>query len=134
MSQAIIQTINASNQVLTADSLINLGTTVNRYGCGLNQNGNGIEVSGSGYYKIEATITITPTAAGNVTISMQKNGVNVPGAQAVGSVTTVGNSTTIPINFIIRRPCAYCENADIITFSTQDAATINNVVVQIVKQ
>lgn len=134
MSQAIIQTVNANNQVLTVNSLIGLGTTTNRYGCGLNQNGNGIEISGSGYYEIKANVTITPTAAGNVTINMQKNGINVPGASAIGSVTTVGNSTTVPIDFIIRRPCAYCDNADIITFSVDAAATINNITVQIIKQ
>ena len=134
MSQAIIQTVNANNQVLTANSLIGLGTTTNRYGCGLQQNGNGIEISGTGYYEIKATVVVTPTAAGNITINMQKNGINIPGARAIASVTTVGNSTTVPIDFIIRRPCACCSNADIITFSVDNATTINNIAVQIIKQ
>lgn len=133
MSQCIIQTLNSNNQVLTENSLIGLGTTTNRYGCGLNQNGNGIEIGGANYFEIKATAIVTPTAEGNVTITMQRNGVAVPGALATATVAGAGDTVTLPIDFIIRRPCACCNDIDIITFAIDTAATVNNIVVQIEK-
>lgn len=131
MSQSMIQTVNSNNQSLTANSLIGLGTTINRYGCDCRQNGNGIEITGSNYFEIQTNVIVTPTAAGNVTVVMQRNGVAVPGAIATGSVATEGDSVTLPIDFIIRRPC--CSNADIITFALVEAGTVNNITTQIKK-
>ena len=133
MSQAIIQTVNSNNQVLTANNLIGLGTTTNRYGCGLQQNGNGIQITGSNYFDIKANVVVTPTAAGDISVTMQRNGAAVPGAIATATVAGAGDTVTLPIDFIIRRPCACCDDADIITFTVSADATVNNVVVQIIK-
>lgn len=133
MSQAIIQTVNSNNQVLTAGNLIGLGTTTNRYGCGLQQNGNGIQVTGSNYFEIKANVVVTPTAEGNISVTMQKNGAAVPGAIATATVAGAGDTITLPIDFIIRRACGCCNDADIITFAISADATVNNITVQIVK-
>lgn len=133
MSQAIIQTVNSNNQALTANNLIGLGTTTNRYGCGLQQNGNGIQITGTNYFEIKANVIVSPTAAGNVSIVMQKNGAAVPGAIATATVAGAGDAVTLPIDFIIRRPCSCCNDADIITFAIDADATVNNIVVQIIK-
>ena len=132
MSQSMIQTLNSTNQELVENSIIGLGTTINRYGCDCRQNGNGIEISGSNYFEITANIVVTPAAVGNVTVTVQKNGANIPGATATGSVSTADNTVTLPIDFIIRRYCC-CNGADTITFVINNAATVNNIVTSVKK-
>lgn len=126
MSRSLIQTANSSNQNLTAGSVISLGSVLRRYGCNCRLNGNAIEVDGQGYYKINATITLAPTAAGNVTVAAYENGVLIPSAFASGSVTTAGNSITLPIVGTVREGCC-CDGASQVTFvlTVGDAAVTN---------
>lgn len=133
MSRSLIQTVNPSSQEVAVNGVATLGTVARRYGCNLRMSGNGIEVSGEGYYTVEASIVTTPTAAGNVTYAMYMDGVAVPGATSTGSVTTVGNTTTLSILATVRRGCC-CENVSNITFvCTEGANTVNNISVRIEK-
>lgn len=134
MARAIIQTVNTGAQDVVEGGIIELGTTTHRYGCDLKQNGNGIMAIGDGYYEIKANVIITPAATGDVTVSILNNGTAIPGALATGAISTVGDSLTLPINFIVRRGC-YCANAD--TFSielTTNAGTVTNIVVDVEKK
>ena len=69
MSRSLIQTANQSQQTVAAGSIISLGSVLRRFGCNCRLNGNAIEIEGEGYYKVEATVTAAPTAAGNVTVA-----------------------------------------------------------------
>lgn len=111
MSKSLIQVVNQTSQTLVADSIINPGSTVRRYGCNCRQNGNAIELTGTGYYTITGAVTLVPNAVGNVSIALYENGVQVPGTLVGGSVSTVGNSVTLPIVATVRRGC-YCDGAD----------------------
>lgn len=134
MAKCLIQTVNPSSQAVAVNSIISLGTVSRRYGCGLRLSGNGIEVGGEGYYKINASITASPTAIGNVSVAMYVDGVAVPGAVSTGSVSVVGDATTLPIVATIRRSCNCCEEVNNITFVlTSGASTINNISVRIEK-
>ena len=105
MSRSLIQTTNQSTQTVALNSIISLGSVLRRFGCNCKLSGNAIELSGEGYYTIDATVTATPTAAGNVTVALFNNGVQIPGTLVTSSVTTTGNSTTIPIViFVLPRP------------------------------
>lgn len=127
MSRSLIQTVNPSSQNVALNGIISLGSVLRRFGCNCRLNGNAIEVEGQGYYTIEGTVTITPTAAGNVTVVVQENGVPIPGATATGSVTTVGNSITLPLSTTIRQGCC-CESADAITcVLTAGPGTVTNI-------
>ena len=133
MSKSLIQTVNQSTQSVAANSIIELGSVIRRYGCNLRLNGNAIEVSGEGYYKIDANVTLAPTAAGNVTIAIYKNGVQLTGATATGSVTTAGNFVTLPIQTTIREGCG-CDGGTALTLVlTSGASTISNVAVRVEK-
>ena len=50
MSKSLIQTVNQSSQVVAANSIIDLGSVIRRFGCNLRLNGNAVEVDGAGYY------------------------------------------------------------------------------------
>lgn len=134
MSKSLIQTVNPSSQTVAVNSVISLGTVTRRYGCNLRLSGNGIEVSGDGYYKVDACVTLTPTVVGNVSVAMFVDGVAVSGAVATGSVSTVGNTVTLPIEATLRRACNCCESVNNVTFVlTEGASTVDNVSVRIEK-
>ena len=133
MSRSLIQTVNSSEQSVTAGSTIGLGTTVRRYGCNCRQIGDAIELEGSGYYKITATVVAEPDAIGNVTVSAYFNGLQIQGATATGSVSTVGNRTTMTIVGTIRMGCN-CEGASNLTFELDEGdSTISLISVRVDK-
>ena len=133
MSKSLIQTANPSSQTVAVNGIINPGSVIRRFGCNCRLSGNGIEVEGEGYYKIDASITLAPTAAGNATVVMYKDGSPVTGARATESVTTAGNSVSLPIIATIRKGCN-CDGASNITFVlTEGASTVTNIAVRIEK-
>ena len=133
MSRSLIQTVNQSAQAVAANSIISLGSTQRRYGCNLRLSGNGIEVNGEGYYTIDAGVSVTPTAAGAVTVAAFEDGVQIPGAIAYGTGTAAAPlSLSIPPS-TIRLGC--CDSTKNITFVLiAGAGTANNVAVRVVKE
>lgn len=113
MSKSLIQVANQSDQNVTANSIISLGSVQRRYGCNLRLSGNGIEVDGQGYYEVIGSVSVAPTADGNVTVALYKNGVQIPGAIAFSS-STATNPVTVPIVTTVRQGCC-CDSADNLT-------------------
>ena len=112
MSKSLIQTVNQSSQAVALNGVVSLGSVLRRFGCNLRLNGNAIEISGEGYYTIDCDVTVVPTAAGNVTVALYANGVQVPGAIS-SSVGAAGSPITIPILTTVRQGC--CDGATPIT-------------------
>lgn len=114
MGKSLIQVANQSTQAVAVNSIIGLGSTQRRYGCNCRLSGNGIEVNGEGYYKVDASVSVAPTAAGNVTVALYNNGVQVPGAIAYDSVSTAANPTNLSVVATLRQGCC-CDSADNLT-------------------
>ena len=133
MSRSLIQVANPSTQDVTVNSIISLGSVQRRFGCNCRLSGNAIEVAGEGYYKVDANVSVAPSAAGPVTVGLFVNGSLLPGAVAYGSVTTAGNPTTLPIEATIRQACC-CDSADNVTLVLlTGAGTVQNVSVRVEK-
>lgn len=133
MGKSLIQTTNQSRQNVAVNSIISLGSVLRRYGCNLRLSGNGIEVTGEGYYKIDSNVSVSPTAAGPVTVALYNNGVQIPGAIAYGSVSTAGNPITLPLETTIRQACC-CDSADNITcVLLEGAGVVDNISVRVEK-
>ena len=133
MSKSLIQVANQSSQTVAANSIISLGSTQRRYGCNLRLSGNGIEVDGQGYYTVDASISVAPTAAGNVTVALFNNGVQVPGAIAYDSVSTAANPTNLSIVATVRQGCC-CDSADNLTLVLlEGAGVVRNVSMRVEK-
>ena len=134
MSKSAIYTANTSEQNVPSDGTINLGTIIRRYGPNVNLSGNAIQISGVGYYDIDANFTVAPTeAASEITISLLKNGVLVPGASATFYVETENTPVTIPISSLVREFCC-CEEISSLTFTVSGApAIVSNVAVVVEK-
>ena len=137
MSKSLIQVANTSIQAVTpatgSPAIVNLGSTIRRFGCNLVQNGNAIEESGGGYYGIEGTITVTPTAAGIVTVALLENGEVIPGSQVSGSVSTAGNPVTLPLLATSRIACC-CGSSNITVGVVVGAGNVTNVALKVVKE
>lgn len=133
MSKSLIQVANQSSVPVTVGSIIPLGSVQRRFGCNCRLSGNAIEVGGEGYYLIDCDVSVSPTAAGAVTVALYKNGEAIPGAVAYGSVPTAGSPTTLPITATIRQGCN-CDSADNITaVLLAGAGTVNNISLRVEK-
>lgn len=134
MSRSIIQTVNQSLQAVTAGSTITLGSVLRRYGCNCRLNGNSvIKLSGQGYYEVTATVTLAPTASGNVSVALYQDGTPISGAVATGSVTTAGNSITLPLVTTVRNNCC-CDSVSAITcVLTSGTSTVSNISMRVEK-
>ncbi len=133
MSKSLIQVANQSSQNVAVDSIISLGSVQRRYGCNLRLSGNGIEVDGQGYYKVDASVSVAPTAVGAVTVALFSNGVQVPGAIAYDSVSTAANPTNLSIVATIRQGCC-CDSAQNLTLVLlEGAGVVENVSMRVEK-
>ena len=133
MGRSIIQTTNQTSQTVAAGGILSLGSTQRRYGCNLRLSGNAIDVSGEGYYTIDVDASVSPTAAGPVTVALYKNGVQVPGAVAY-TTGTAGDPVAVSISATIRQGCR-CDGADSLTVVlVEGAGTVENVAVRVIKE
>ena len=135
MSKSLIYTANSSVQTLAVDSAINPGTIIRRFGPNLNLSGNAIQIAGAGYYGIDASFTVAPTAEGEVTITAYLNNVAIPGASATGTAAAAGDFVTLPITTVFRESCQCCEGLSNLTFIvTGTAANVTNSAIVIDKK
>ena len=134
MSKSLIQVANQSNQTVAENSIISLGSTQRRYGCNLRLSGNGIEVDGAGYYTVDASVSVAPTATGVVTVAIYDNGIQIPGAIAYESVSTAANPANLSISTTIRQGCN-CDSADNLTcVLLTGAGVVQNISMRVVKE
>ena len=77
MSKSAIYTTNGSNPTVAAGGIVPVGSATRRYGCNIRQDGNAITLCGQGYYLVNVSATVAPTAAGTVSLTAQKDGVAI---------------------------------------------------------
>ena len=134
MSKSIIYTANQSVQDVAIDGVFNLGTIIRRFGPNLNLAGNGIQICGGGYYDIDASFTLTPAAAGDLTVTAYLDNVAIPGATATGSAAAAGDYVNLSIDGVVREGCSCCEGLSSLTFVlTGTAASATNIAVKVEK-
>lgn len=113
-------------------SAIPLTQIVRRFGNGANLNGNTITLLDRGYYEIDATVTVTATAAGALSVALYKDGALIPGA--ISTVTAVaGNTVTLPISSIVRISCCGDARANLTLVIGGQAVSTNNAAVTVTK-
>lgn len=114
---------------VAVDGVIPLGSLIRRYGCDVALNGNAVNITGAGYYDVDASVTVSPAAAGTVTITLYKDGVAVPGATA--SETAAANGTVdLSIPALVRQVCCAAGSALTLVL-TGVAATVDNVALRV---
>lgn len=105
----------------SAGTIIPFSNIVRRYGKNLNISGGNVIVNGSGYYEGIVNVTFEGTEAGTVDISVYKDGVAIPFANA-SATTAVDEVQSAAIPFRIRETCC-CES----TITVVASGTVVNV-------
>ena len=131
MSRSAIYTANTTPTALAVGNIIPVGTTVRRFGQCVRQDGNTITLTGPGYYRVNASATVAPTAAGTVSVTGQKDGVAVIGATAAATTTVAAESENLSLDFIVRN--VGC-GSSILSFALGGAeSTVTNLAVTVTK-
>ena len=134
MSKSAIYTVNSSAQNVAVNGTLNLGSMIRRFGPNLNLAGDAIQIAGAGYYDVEASITLAPTASGDVTVTAFLDNIQIPGGTATGSVSAADNPVNLSISSLVRQSCQCCEGLTNLTFVlTGTAAAVTNVAVVVEK-
>lgn len=114
---------------VAVDGVIPLGSLIRRYGCDISLNGSAVNLSGAGYYDVDASITVAPTAAGTVTATLVKDGVAIPGATA-SAAAAAGAPTVLSFPALVRQAC--CASGSALTLVLSGAAaTVTNVALRV---
>ena len=123
-----IYTVNTASPVITTANsqfaTIPFGSVIRRFGRCLGLDGNSIVACGSGYFDCQATVTLTPTAAGPVTVQLFKDGNPVPGAFA--TITGAASSPTSLSLAALVRNCG-CDCNSTLSVRVNASCTINNI-------
>lgn len=132
MSKSAIYTTNTTAPTIAVDGIIPVGTTTRRYGCNIRQDGNAITICGQGYYLVNVSATVTPTAAGTVSVTAQKDGVAIVGATGSETVAAVSTAANISITAIVRNACG-CDSSILSFILGGAAAAVDNFAVTVEK-
>ena len=114
---------------VAVDGVIPLGSIIRRYGCDANLNGNAVNITNAGYYDVDVSVTVAPTAAGTVTATLVKDGVAIPGATA-SAAAAAGAPTVLSFPSLVRQVCCAAGSALTLVL-TGAAATVNNVALRV---
>lgn len=131
MSKSAIYTTNVSAPTVQAGAIVPVGNTTRRYGCSVRQDGNTITLCGQGYYLVNVSATLSPTAAGTVSLTAQKDGVAIIGATAVQTVAANGTAN-VAITAIVRNACG-CESSILSLLLGGVESVVNNLAVTVEK-
>lgn len=105
-----------------------LGNIIRRYGQNITLGGNGLSLTGGGYYDVDATVTVTATAAGPVSAALYLNGVEVPGA--VATVTAAADEiVTLPVSALVRLNGCNAEGTLTLVIGGQAVTSYNTAIV-----
>lgn len=114
---------------VAVDGVIPLGSIIRRYGCDANLNGNAVNITNAGYYDVDVSVTVAPTAAGTVTATLVKDGVAIPGATA-SAAAAAGAPTVLSFPALVRQACCASGSAMTLVLSGA-AATVTNVALRV---
>lgn len=117
---------------VAVNGVIPLGSLIRRYGCDISLNGNAVNIVGKGYkgyYDVDVSITVSPTAAGTVTATLIKDGVVVPAATASANAAA-GAPVTLAFPALVRQACCASGSALSLVL-TGAASTLSNVALRV---
>ena len=125
MSKSAIYTTNTSKPTVAVGGVVPVGVTTRRFGCNIKQDGNTIILCGQGYYLVNVSATVAPTAAGAVSLTAQKDGVEIIGATAAATATGASDELNLSITALIRNACG-CESSILSLVLGGTEAVVNN--------
>lgn len=129
----------SKNQTIPATSgVIPFNSVTLKKGCTAELTGtNTIQLNKCGVYEVLFNATALATAAGNITVSMTKNGVTQPQATRTITGATVATSVNVPISTLVQvtdnNSCKCCDSPTILQFVNTGVAWTGDVDVVVTK-
>ena len=133
MTHNLIYTVNNAGAAVPVGNTVPVGSIIRRYGKCLDATSSAINLSDPGYYLVNVSATFTAAAAGNVTLSLQQDGVAVAGATGTETIATATTeNANIALNAIVRVMCCGNSRLSIVVGGTA-APTISNLAIGVVR-
>ena len=132
----MISSYNITSQAVATDDLLTFTTDRILTGCTATRNGQTFQLNKPGYYYVTFNAVATATETGEITTTLQNNGIAVIGATASMTAGTVGDLVNLAFSTIIKVPpsCCVVNNAGNLTVAnTGVGATYTNVNINITK-
>lgn len=102
---SVLYAINTASTTVEAGSVIPCNVS-KRKGCSVIEADNMILLRTPGYYVVTATVTFSAAEAGDVVLSLRKNGVAVPGITATETITTADTEVrTVTLQGVVKVLC-----------------------------
>lgn len=131
-AQSALFVITPTTSDVAAGGALPLSTVARRITPRITLGSDSANVAVPGYYELNATITLTAEAAGNVTIAAFQNGEAIPGIVATETITTPTTEVrTIALHGIVR---VRCEPLAITLVNVSEVAiTTSNIALSLVR-
>ena len=104
----MISSYNITTQAVLADGVINFTTDRILTGCTATRDGQTFQLNKPGYYYVTFNAVATATEAGEITATLENNGIAVIGATASMTAGTVGDLVNLAFTTIIKVPPSCC--------------------------
>lgn len=133
MSKALIYTANTAGAEVTVGNTVPVGSIIRRYGKCIDAAGSAVNLVESGYYIVDVSASVTAGVAGDVILALTQDGVPVPGARAVATITTANTQAEVlAITAVIRVMCCDTANMSVQVDGTTNP-TVQNMAFRAVK-
>ena len=133
----MISSYNNTSQEVAINGLLTFTTDRILTGCTATRNGQTFQLNKPGYYYVTFNADgAATTAAGDIVVVLQHNGIAVPGAIATQTVAAADDAVNLTFATIIRVPpscCAVDNTANLTLVNTGVATTYTNVNINITK-
>ena len=133
----MISSYNNTSQEVAINGLLTFTTDRILTGCTATRNGQTFQLNKPGYYYVTFNADgAATTAAGDIVVVLQNNGIAVLGAIATQTVAAADDAVNLAFSTIIRVPpscCAVDNTANLTLVNTGVAATYTNVNINITK-
>ena len=133
----MISSYNITTQEVAANGLLTFSTDRILTGCTATRNGQTFQLNKPGYYYVTFNADgAATTAAGDIVVVLQNNGIAVPGAIATQTVAAADDAVNLAFATIIRvlpSCCAVDNTANLTLVNTGVATTYTNVNINITK-
>ncbi|MCQ2770600.1 MAG: hypothetical protein MJ236_02240 [Clostridia bacterium] len=132
MGRPAIYTALTTPTVVNPGDVVPIGYVQRKYGCGISVNGTSILISEPGYYDVDVYATYVGTA-GDVTLTLYKDGIAVPGATDTETIATAATQyRASSFGAIVRVYCCAGTQLSVVASGTS-TPTLGNFAVKVVK-
>ena len=134
MSRSLIQTANETNQSVLANGVISPGSVLRRFGPNIDISGNSVALMGSGYYTVDAIVTLSAGSPGEVSVALYEDGTAIPGAVVNATISAADDFVTFAIPTTVRIKDCYGTKSITGVLVTGEGVVVSNFAVRVIKE